>query len=412
MSFIIDPSSANFEDIKQDVLDFLLTQPDSDQWTLFFEGASGQKLVELVAALGTFFKFDVIAARREAYLQHALSRSSQIGGSQGLGYSVYRGRNTLLNLTFTPSGSGVYEKYHVLGTIKDRDLVLLESTVYNAGTPLTVQVAIGEVFEETKTAPSDALNIFRFTERGVSEDVLIFIDDVEVVTSKVSKDLIDDKFVLQSNPVGSVDARYLNQLTATTRYDTGGEIKLKWINLKEITFILADIALDETEGVLTASEIDVAYDGPEEESSIKVNAPLNNEVQQTIRARNDQHKQFRALDSTILDANGEDKTEAAEFRVFYIRENNFLFDQTEKDDLVDAFEIHRPHGVRPPEIADPTRRLIKLKIDITSSGVVGDVVGDTTALITPLENILGAIIQLQDLEASRIVESSALNCLC
>jgi hypothetical protein len=404
-NFPIDVTSVSEADIRADLEAFVEAQPDATQWTIFFESTTGQSLIKLISALGAFLKYESVSARREAYIQFAQNRSSQIGGAQYLGYSIFRGRNAILELTFTPNGTGLYDKYHILGTVRDRDLILLEETPYNAGVPLTVQVAVGEILEETLIAPNSDLNLFRYTTKGVSEDLRVFFDATEVEISDNSLDMVAGKFAVQSNPFGSVDGKYLNQLSFPNVYTTGTEIKLQWIGLKDTEFINSQISLDESEGSLTNVNTISLYQSPETESSIVVNAPLNNEVKQVIRARRDQPKVLLTIDNSIIDSSGEDVT-AAVFRLYYLRTDQFLFDATEKAALISSFELYRPHAIAPPIIADPTRVPTTLKIDITLSGVTGDPI-TATKEITQAEAFKlgdatdgeGGELHLDDLEA-------------
>ena len=50
MSFIIDPSSVSFEDLRQDVRDYLEAAPDALKWKDFFASGVGQTTIALIAA--------------------------------------------------------------------------------------------------------------------------------------------------------------------------------------------------------------------------------------------------------------------------------------------------------------------------------------------------------------------------
>ena len=58
--FIVNTDSVSQSAIKADLETWLQTLPDADQWTLFFESATGQAVIELVAAMMTYMKFDSI----------------------------------------------------------------------------------------------------------------------------------------------------------------------------------------------------------------------------------------------------------------------------------------------------------------------------------------------------------------
>lgn len=399
MSFIINPQSASFNLQRNDLIDFLESLPDADKWSVFFASTTGRTLVDLIAAFSAFIKYEAIVARREAFLQSALNRSSNLAGGQNLGYSAYRGRNVIFKINVTPTTSGVWPKYHILGTVKDRDLILLEATTRNAGVPIDVYVVAGVLQEETIQADSNALNIFRFSQKNVSEDLRIFIDVNEVPNSKEIVDLLSGKFVLQSNPFGSVDAKYLNYPSFPSTYTTGTDIKLEWVELKDFLYQLSDVLVDDTEGDLNTVEVDALYIQPETETSIKVNAPLSNETKFVIRAREDQPKILRQLDTTIIDSKGEDIS-AAIMRLFYLRINDFRFNLTEKNELIAMMLSYRPHGMLPVLIGDPVRLPVTLKVDLYLSGLAGDAINDTKAIIAAYEYKLEGLIDFIAIEQS------------
>jgi hypothetical protein len=396
--FIIDPQSASVSSQRNDLLAFLESLPDADQWSVFFSSTTGRTLVDLLAAFSALLKYETIAARREAYLQFALNRSSEVAASQFLGYSVFRGRNVIFKINITPATTGIWSKYHILGTIKDRDLILLEQTAHNAGVPIDVYVVAGVLKDETITASTSGLDVFRFTQKNVSEDLRIFIGVNEVSYSKEIVDLLTGKFVLQSNPYGSVDAKYLNYVSFTYRYNVGNLIKLEWVELKDFSYTLSDIAIDVAEGTVNASEVYQLFQEPESSNEIKINAPLNNETKFVIRAREDQPKILRQIDTSIIDAKGEDTPVAATMRLFYLRQNDFRFSSTEKSSLISKLMSYRPHGLKPCVIGDPVRNPITLKIDLYLSSTPGDPVNETKAIIAEYEYKLEQSLNFLDIE--------------
>lgn len=396
--FPIDPTSFSFSDIQANLDIFLSSQPDADQWSQFFQSTSGRNVRDLVAAFGALMRYDTITARREAYIQFSQNRSSKIGASQFLGYSVFRGRNAVLKLTIIPISTGVYEKYDIIGTVKDRDLILLESYAYNAGVPLEVSVVVGQILTETLIASSDRLNVFHFTQKAVSNDARIFIDGTEVAWSTNVADMLSGKFQLQSNPFGSVDAKFLNLSSFSPRYQPGSEILLQWVTLKDIEFVLSDVALDETDGTLSALEFTSFYEAPETDSSIEVNAPLKNETKGHVRGKQDQPKLFRQLDTAMISTSGK-TIKAAVMEIYYIKDDGTRYSPEEKLALVEAFEPYRPHGLLPLIISEPDEVDLHLSFQIVRDPTgVGDHVALVDSILAPYENLLEAKFNLYDIE--------------
>lgn len=398
--FIIDPSSVSFAEIKADLTDYLNSRPDIAQWSLFLQSSAGSNLIDIVAALGAFGKIEAITARRESFIQFATNRSSIVGHSQFLGYSSYRGRNKVIKVTLVPAVSGVIEKYEYIGTVRDRYMIMESDTVVNAGVPIDVNVIIGEVLEETKISPSSNLNSFRFTKPNVSQDCRIFIGTTEIESTDNVEGMLSGKFVLQSNPLGSVDAKFLNLPSFATTYMTGTAIKLQWINLKNVDYDDSELTVYPDVGYLSAVETVSVFDTIETDTSIVVKAPLKNETSNAVRGREDQPKIFKQLASDILDASGEDISDAI-MRIFLLRDGGITFTPAEKEALQKAFEPKRPHGLLPPIIEDADASPLNLDITLTlkknSTTIPQDLVDAT---ILPYKNTLGVIVDLPDIESS------------
>jgi len=370
MSFIINPASINHASIRQDLVNFLAVQADATKWSPFFESTTGQNLIDLMSGLAAFFQYQTITARREAYIQFSKNRSSLLGAANFLGYSAFRGRNAIVSLTIIPATTGTWPKWYELGTVKDRKLILLSETIHNIGVPVTVLVAIGEIEIETILSPNTNLNVFKFTQKNVSEDIRVYFSSTEVAISKEIEDLLDGKVVCLSNSFGSVDVKYLNQLSFINRYTTGTAINLHWIDLKDTDFTLNDLALYISEGTLTVSSLNTVFTLPEGDDEIRVNAPLRSETKSAVRGRQDQPKIIKRLDTRIISASGEDVS-AAIMRIYCVLLNDLRFNDAEKLTIISSFEPFRPHGLLPPIISAATR--FKTQLNITYKPVVGAV---------------------------------------
>lgn len=396
MSFVIDPSSLSQSSILTDLKNFVDTRPNAAAWQTFFESPVGVTLLQLMAGIEAYNTYNNIVGRREAFVQYAQNRSSIIGGAQYLGYSAFRGRNAIVTLTITPNFTGTINKFDVVGIVKSSELVSLETKTVNAGFSTTLKCVIGDLKSDVLKANSNDPALFRFTGNGtVSDDVRVLVDGDEVETSSRVLDLDSYKFVVQTNAVGSVDVFSTNEISAPVRYDTNSEITLEWIELKSLEFETTDFTFNY--GTISSIVTNSGYIAPEGDDQIRIKSRLQNEVQFVIRAREDQPKQFRQLDSTIIDATGEDVS-AAIMRLYYLREDGLLFSESEKSSLIDAFERFRPHGMMPPMIGDPTRIPVKLKIDAVLYDNSGDPENDIRAISQSLASLLNGSINLQDLE--------------
>lgn len=399
-NFIINPKSVSYIEIRADLIAYFNSLPDASEWSLFLSSAAGARIMDLLAAVCSFNKFDTITARREGFIQFAQNRSSIIGKAQDFGYSAYRGRNKVIKLTITPATTGVWAKYTYLGSVKDKFLVLESDTVVNAGVDVSVNVIIGEVLSESKFASGTILNSFRYSQVDVSEDMRMYIDGDEVAFGTEIQDALDGKFQIQSNTFRSVDAKYLNLSTFEKQYIVGSEIKLDYIPLKDVSYTNTDLNFYPSFGTFLAIEDVSLFTDVETDDSIRTNAPIKNETTNAVRAREDQPKIFRKLNPDILDATGIDVTDAV-MKIFLLRKDGLNFSFAEMTAMQAAFEKYRPNGLLPPLIDNTQPSHIKLKFTlklVSGSTTVPANLIDTT--LVPYKNKLGAAISLADLENS------------
>lgn len=401
MEYIIDPKSVSFEDVKADLLKYADTLPDSTKWDVFFQSSGGDQVIEYISALRAVLSYDNIVARRENHIQFAKNRSSKIGTSQFLGYSAFRGRNAIIDVTYTPAYSGILPAYYIIGTVKEVDLIILEETPVNEGVDVTIKCMIGEIGEEEQIAISNGLGLFKYRTPNVSDEVKVFIDGVNVDTTTEVVELLEGKAQVQTNPFGSVDVKYLNFASFQVVFNTGGVVKIVFVKRKDVNFVLSDLSLDEAEGVLVNVVITEIYEDIETNLSIEINAPLRNETKLHVRGRRDDGKVIRQLDSSMIDAKSKDVVGvAAVMEIYYLRAGEIRYTPAEKAELIIKFEPYRPNGLLPPIILEPSRAVRTFKVTIYRvEKTTGDITGTIDAIFAQYEYKLGVTINIHDIEA-------------
>lgn len=394
MSFVILPSSVSDAAILADLDAFLASAPDSAAWNAFFQSSTGTLVKRMIAGLGTFLDYNVVAARREAFIRYAQNRSSIIAEAESFGYSAFRGKNHVLQLTVTPNVTTVWPRWTPVGSVKDQDLVTESQVVVNAGVPVTFNVVVGNVKEDSLVAASIDPALFRFKATDFSEDVRVFLNSTEVQSSERLLDLINGIFVIQSNVYGAADILYLNLDSFVVRYSTGDTIGVKWIALANPDFVLSDVQF--FPGTLSAIQVVSQFQPIESQTSIAINGPLANETQYVIRGRNDYLKIFLLTDTSLLSTSGQDVSPAV-VKLFYVRSDNTLFTQAEKDALVVKLASNRPFGVAPPVIDDPTMVFLSLAVTATLLET-GNITDDVHTLVQSYANKLNQAIDFKVLE--------------
>lgn len=395
-NFIIDPAnSVSNDQIKANLKAFLASKPDAAVWQGFFDSQTGQTVVELVAGLAAFVQFGAIVSRREAYGQYAKNRSSLIGYGQSMGYSAFRGRNAVLKLTVVPNITGILTKYSIVGSIKDQDLILLEDTIVNAGTPIDLNVVMGLLATEDFTILTASPQAFRFRSPLVSDDIRVKLNGAEVASSEQILDLLQGKFVHLSNTLDSVDVYYINADTFPVQYTTNDILTVEYVQRKQLDFLASDVVFND--GLLVSSIVVSAYQDIEDNETIRVNAPLFNETQFVIRGRLDYNKVFKQLDTTILDTKHRDLS-AAVIELFYVRNDASLFLASEKAAFVARLESFRSHGLQPPTIGDPDIVFLELNVKVNLLVSGGNPVVDVAAIMSKGQLILKDALSFEDME--------------
>jgi len=389
-NFIIDPQSISFEEAKSDIENWLDTRPDSLKWEDYFKASAGQTIIELIAGAMTFSSYQIITGRREAYLPFAENRSSGVAIASQLGYSAFRGANANIKLHMTPLATKTYQKYEVIGSVLDYDLIVLDTTIVNAGTPTYVECVPGFIKTESLTVNSELLQTFRFTSANVSEDFRLYLDGSEIVVTKNLVDLINDQFVQISNALGAFDLFYLNR--GALKYTTGDIYDLEFIELAEPEFTINDVKSDEIG--ITSIEISKVYEEEESLREIKINAPLYNETKFVIKAREDYEKIFTALSTDIITAQGFDFSPAV-VQLTYVRENLDMFTEAEKDIFGIELLKARPFGVQPAIITDPVQNNLDLNIQVYLLEKTNeDILAVIDTVLSELEKQLGKTLDL------------------
>ena len=383
---IIDPTSVSQSQVLLNLDAYLDTKADALKWKDFFTSGAGRTTEELIAGMSVYLSWKAIVGRREVYLQHAENRSSNIAIVEFLGYSVFRGRNTHINLTVTPTSTNVFPKYTTIGTCIDIDLILAQDTSFTSGVQTTFEVIVGDLKTESISIPSDKLNVFRFLSTKVSEDIRLLLNDVVVPTGTRILEMTEDKYVLLSNPMGAVDVMYLND--GAFNYVAGDSFQIDFVELKDQSFILSDLTF--LFGAVDSFTVNTVFITPEEKSTMKVNGPLLHETQSIIRGRNDYKKSFKLLDANIVSTNGIDIS-AAVVQLTYVKNDLTLYNAIEKAGFITSLLSFRPFGVQPPTITDPIQVSIALQINITLSNfdtLASTITADVRAILAAFEKEL------------------------
>lgn len=209
--FIMDRDQTSFVTLFNLGRDYALNKQDNNKFRDFFAGSIGTTILELMSGYSELNSYYAVTARRETYLFEAQLRDSGIAISSNLGYATYRGNNPILTLTVIPNMDINIKKFDIIGSFSGGDIVALEEKDFELGKEVDIQVILGVLKVTDLTIGDPRTYYFRFNNDKISEHIQIKLDGKIVPTSKNIYDLLNDNFVIMSNPVGGVDVIYLNR---------------------------------------------------------------------------------------------------------------------------------------------------------------------------------------------------------
>lgn len=396
----IKTNSLTYTEIQKDLTDFIdaLSEDEKLGFKTMFTGTNGQILVDMIAAKTSDELYHIINSRSENLLYYLNRLDSAIAIAQNNAYVVSRGNNIKLKLTVTPNETIQLSKMDVVGVAEDYDLIIMDDYNLTAGESTEIEVYIGNIEEQTLTADSEDLLVFRFTDQNVSDQYALYLNGDEVPTTENILEMVDDKYFCMTNAYQSVDAIYLNKRTNFThRYSNGDELTLKYIKYAEIT--LSSIDIEFMYGEITDVEQMSSTVEPEKVNSVRTNAQLYAETQNRIVARDDFAKVFEISNPEIIDAVGEDY-DSAHVEVTYVKENGELLTDAEYEAAYNNLYSRRAYGIpmcylSHPDIMLNLNILIVLQLTSGNSAVIPTYIREVLA---NYELQLGATINFSDIE--------------
>lgn len=360
----ISATSLSFNDIKQNLVDFVMAKPDANRWRDFYTGGEGTILIELIAGYGFYTAMKIIFSREETYLQYANTLLSARAIALNSSYSAFRGTNRRYYVKFIPTVTQSIPAFTVIGYQGDYDFITLEDLVLNAGEEITVYGALGVFNSVSIEAPSSDLHVFRFNDDLISADYKLYLNDKELPTTSISAESLEDKYLVQSNAVGGVNVTYLNlNEDFVHKYKTGDILKLVYIQYQNIPYaseINIDYA-DTAEIVKTENTV-----VPETIESIQVKAPIMYETQQIIRSREDYVKNLLLMRAKFADTTGRDLS-AAYMELSYAQYDRMILTKIELEEILHKLTYKRMFGIPMPYINNPRIMQIDLDIDLSLS---------------------------------------------
>lgn len=302
----IDLQSLSITSAFNSIVNYFRSQENNSTWRDFTNGSEGSFIARLLANVMSVISYRIVAQSRENYLSTAALPASNIGIAVNLGYSVPRGSNLKRLIKLIPNGNYTIPRFSVLGSynteydiicIEDHDVTLVE------GQPIEIQTVVGKLKEESFIAGTSDTKIFTLFNSNISDDFILYNDNAEVPTTTVIKEMLDDKYLVRTNPYSSVDIVYLNTLeNAKYKYGNGSEITIRYVELANVPVVPYSSSMF-TYGTLDDYRTIQGNRGMETVDSMKVTAPLYHEVQNLIRSKSDYASSLRINVPSVNEVN-------------------------------------------------------------------------------------------------------------
>ncbi|USD31115.1 hypothetical protein J8Z24_21640 (plasmid) [Pseudoalteromonas sp. SCSIO 43201] len=416
---LIQPDSFSYEQILNDLtgkLEEKYSETDG-AWRDFYKFGTGQIILELLSAVGSFTTYSALANRREAYLHETHLESSARAIAGPLGYSAYRGSNVSLRLSIYTSSVTTIKKFDKVGEYEDESGVydLLSLGDYTISPPSSenalptqIDVAIGQLATTSIILPTSKPQVFRFTEENVSEHFELKLNNKAVPHSEDVIDLINGKYVCITNTVGSIDVMAINDYLADTdKFRAGYELSLLYIQLHENKRVqLTNINLEV--GTLENVAIASRYQAPDTVGEIQVKGPLRHETGRVIRGRHDYMKRITEVLPNAIDVRAKD-LDSAKQMIAYIIDTEQPLTEAEKENVIAqvAPEENRPMGVTPPVLVSGRVVEVILEVQIIpkkGNQLPSSIDIDVLQSLAQFENRLGLKLDSFDVESAILAD--------
>lgn len=366
--------SLSITSVFNSIVNFFRSNENQTRWKNLSTGSEGSFLIRLLSNVFSAISYRVVAQSRENFLSTAALPSSNTGIAVNLGYSVYRGSNLKRKVRLRSNGDytiprlseiGNYEdgysicalgKYDSDGTLYEGDFSLEEDEVAD------ILVVVGNVKEQTVIASTSAVRVFSLFTTGISEDFTLYLDSQEVPVTSNIKELAYDKYLVRTNPYGSVDIMYLNTFpNFLYKYNTDSQITIRYVELADVGLKAFNNSMFETFGELLDFTTVSKYIPYETVEEIKVNAPLHHELQNLIRSKADYSSRLAEIVPSIQETNFEPLTPTYTL-VSYLKDDLTLITDSERAKVNSLLLQENFFGTPLPDITHPRRAVAKLNI--------------------------------------------------
>ena len=363
----INLESLSITSVFNSIVNFFKSQENNTRWKDLTTGSEGSFLIRLLSNVFSALSYRIVAQSRENYLSTAKLPSSNTALAVNLQYSVFRGSNLKRTIRILPNNDYTFPRLSVIGRYNDEyNIITLEDVHLEKGVSTDVKTVVGNIKEETFNPGTSAIKTFTLFTTGISEDYSLYVDSIEVPTTKVMKQMTGDKYLVRTNPYSSVDIIYLNTYPEFKyKYETDTEITIRYVELADVTVIPYTDSMF-TYGTLQDAKTTSTYLPFEDVSSIKVTAPIDHELQNLIRSKADYAKRMAEIVPSVKDSDYKALTPTYTL-ITYLKSDLTMLTENEQDQVQELLKQENFFGTPLPDITPPRRTVADLSIDMALS---------------------------------------------
>ena len=245
------------------------------------------------------------------------------------------------------------------------------------------KTVIGKLKTITWNAGTNKTKPFTRFEEGISEDYILYLDGEEMPTSNIVKDLINDCYLVRTNPYSSVDVLYMNHISTNThKYGSESTFTLKYVELADVETEDYSPSMSGYGTVLDTLTINEFVDF-ESNDNIKINAPIDHEVQHLIRSKFDFSRRVQQYFPNVIETAYQAVTPTYTL-LTYLKDDCTTIQKEEFDKLSQVLEHERYFGTPLPDYAHPVRESINIIIQL----FVTDKLKDSNDIRYDINNIM------------------------
>jgi len=225
------------------------------------------------------------------------------------------------------------------------------------------KVVIGKLKTITWTAGTSKVQPFTRFEEGISEDYILYLDGEEVPTSNIVRDLKEDMYLVRTNPYSSVDILYLNNMsTAQHKYGSESVFTLKYIESADVETREFDANMSGY-GTIKSTVTISQYTPFEKIDDIKVNAPVDHEVQHLIRSKKDYTRRVKQILPNITETSYQAVTPTYTV-ITYLKDDCTTLENQEVEKVKGILTNENYFGTPLPDISHPSREVVNITIKV------------------------------------------------